>query len=111
MDGNAEAASHFNGPGLHDAGAELCHFQHFAIRDFLHFLRVGNDAGVRRIYAVYVRINFAHVGVDRTGNGDSRRIRAAAAQGRNIAVARNALEPCDDDDVAFVQRFHNAVRF
>ena len=82
-------------------------------QDRLHviFLRVGNDAGVRRIYAVYVRINFAYVGVNSAGNGNGRRIRAAPSQRRNIAVTRNALEPCDDDDVAFVQRFHNAVRF
>ena len=111
MDGDAEAAAHFDGTGLHDTGAEFRHFQHFAVCNLFDFPCIGNDTGIGRVYAVNVGIDFTNISMDGTGNGNGCRIGTAATQRRDIAMARNALEASDDDDIALIQRFHDAARF
>ena len=111
MNGDAKAAAHFYGTGLHDTGAEFRHFQHFAVRNLVDFLRIGNDTGIGRIYAVNVGIDFTNISMDGTGNGNCRRIGATAAERRNITMTGDTLEACDDDDIALVQSLHDAARF
>lgn len=93
MDGDAEAAAHFDGTGLHDTGAEFRHFQHFAVCNLFDFPCIGNDTGIGRVYAVNVGIDFTNISMDGTGNGNGCRIGTAAAQRRDIAMARNARKP------------------
>lgn len=100
MNGDAKAAAHFYGTGLHDTGAEFRHFQHFAVRNLVDFLRIGNDTGIGRIYAVNVGIDFTNISMDGTGNGNCRRIGTTAAERRNITMTGDTLEACDDDDIA-----------
>lgn len=74
------------------------------------FLALGTTRG-SDVYAVNVGIDFTNISMDGTGNGNGCRIGTAAAQRRDIAMARNALEASDDDDIALIQRFHDAARF
>ena len=54
---------------------------------------IGNDTGIGRVYAVNVGIDFTNISMDGTGNGNGCRIGTAAAQRRDIAMARNAWKP------------------
>lgn len=111
MNGDAKAAAHFYGTGLHDTGAEFRHFQHFAVRNLVDFLRIGNDTRIGRVHAVNVGIDFTNISMDGTGNGNGCRIGTTAAERRNITMPRNPLETGNDDDIALIQCFHDAARF
>ena len=110
VNGNAEAAAHFDGPGLHDTGAEFRHFQHFAVCDLIDFSSIGNDTGIGRVYAVNVGIDFTNISVDSAGNGDGCRIGTASAEGCDVTMTGNALETGNDDDIILFQCLHDTGR-
>jgi hypothetical protein len=62
---------------------------------FLQPPRLGNDARIGRIDAVDIGIDVAAVGLQGRRNGDRARVRAAAAEGRDAVVGRDALEAGD----------------
>ena len=89
--------------------AERRELQHFVIRNFGKLLRLRDNARVAGINAVNVREDLAEIGLQGDRHRDRRRIRAAAAKRRHIAVFVNALEACDKDDALFVELFLDAL--
>jgi hypothetical protein len=60
--------------------------------------------------AVHVRVDLACVGAESGGERDRRRVRAAAAERRDVEVGGDALEAGDEDDPVGVERLVDPVR-
>ena len=72
--------------------------------------RVGHHAGVGREHAFDVGVDLAQLGAERRRQRDRRRVRAPAAERRDVGRLGHALEARDDRDLAFRQRFTDPVR-
>jgi 2-polyprenyl-6-hydroxyphenyl methylase/3-demethylubiquinone-9 3-methyltransferase len=95
---------------LHHLGAEARQFEHLVVGNLLELLRVRHDARVGGVNAVHVRVNLAEVGLERGGKRNRRQIRTAAAQRRDLAFRRLALEAGHDDDIARFEQFVDFLR-
>jgi hypothetical protein len=62
------------------------------------------------LHAVDVSVDLAGLGPEGGCQGDGRRVRAAAAERRDVVVGRDALETGDEDDLLCVQRLVDAAR-
>ena len=71
---------------------------------------VRHDPRVGRVDAVDVRIDLAGVGAEGGGKRDGGRVRAAAAERRDVELRGNALEAGDEDDPLLVECLVDAVR-
>ena len=61
-------------------------------------------------HAAHVGVDLADLGAQRGGDRDRGRVRAAAAERRDVAaVARDPLEPGDEHDPVLVERVANAI--
>ena len=89
-------------PSLKHFGALVRELEHFLVADGRQPPRFGHEARVGGVHAVDVRVDVAALGTERDRQGDGARIRAAAAERRDL-VAGGALEACDDHDAAVVQ--------
>ena len=83
--------------------AEARHLEHLLEADAREPTRVGDDARIGGVDAVDVGVDQALVGLQRRRDGDGRRVGAAAAERRHVAVRIDALEAGDDDDLARVE--------
>ena len=104
---HSEFFGKFNRTALHHLRAEARQFEHFVVGNFRQLLRGRHDARIGGINAVHVRVNLAEVGLERRCQRDGRQIRTAAAQRRDLAFRRLALETGDDDNVALFQKLVN----
>ena len=64
----------------------------------------GHDARVGGVDAIDVGVNLAGIGPQHGGQGDGRRIAAAAAERGDVEIVVDALEAGGDDDVAVVEQ-------
>ena len=83
--------------------AQARHLEHFLEGDGVEPPRLGNDARIGRVDAVDVGVDLALVGLERGGQRHAGRVRAAAAERRDVAFRVDALEAGDDDDRARVE--------
>ena len=83
--------------------------QHFVIGDFLQLARLGNDARITGIDAVHIGIDLADVRLKGNRQCNGRRVRAAAAERRHVAVAVDALKARNQNDALFVHFLAHAV--
>ncbi len=103
---------------VHDARPDACQLQHLVITDGVDFLCFGDNAGVGRINAIHIGIDFtadrvvhhARIQFHNRCQSDRRGVGAAAAQGGDIEVLIRALETGNDDNLAFIQRLPHALR-
>ena len=103
MDSHAVMLAIFDGARLHDAGAQTGQLQHFHKSDLVQLLRSGYDTGIGSINAVHISIDIAHICLQTCCDSHSGSIAAAASQSSYLAIVSNALEPCHDNDLTFVQ--------
>ena len=78
-------------------------FQHFHKSDFVQLLRSRYDTWISGINTVHVSIDIAHISFQTCRNRNSSSIAAAAAQSCDLSQVSNALEPGNDNYLAFVQ--------
>src|SRR5580658_1751708 len=84
---------------LHHLGSRGRELQHLVVGDLGQLARVLHHPGVGGVDPVHVGVDLALVGLDRGRYGHGRQVRAAAPQGRYLAVLVDALEAGDDDDL------------
>ena len=86
------------------------HLQHFLAGDGIQLVRGRHDARVGGEHAVHVRVNLAHIGVQRGGQRNGGRIGTAAAQGRNVATLTvHALETGHNRDISGLDGLTDAI--
>ena len=94
---------------MHDLGAEAGQFEHLIIGNLLELARAGNDARIRRINSIHVRINLAKIGLERGGHGNGGQVRTTASQGGDLPFHGLALKARDNDDVAIIKQRMNLL--
>ena len=102
-------AGEFHRADLQHLRAEARHFQHFLERHAVEPARFFDDARIGRVDAVDVGVDQAFVGLQRRRDRDRRRVRAAAAERRDVAFRIDALEARDDHDLARVEIGEHAL--
>ena len=110
METHVLAASQLDGSrheNLRPAGGQL---QHLLVADGMELARPGHDARVGREDAVDVRVDLADFGAQGDGQRHRRRVRAAAAERRDVEVGGHALKAGHEHDVADVERLVDAPR-
>ena len=84
----------FNRPRLQDLGANGREFKHFLIGNPLKLAGARHNARIGRIDPIHIGIDIATIRLDGSRDGDSRKIRSAAAKGGDaVALGVNALKP------------------
>jgi 2-polyprenyl-6-hydroxyphenyl methylase/3-demethylubiquinone-9 3-methyltransferase len=83
--------------------------QHLLVADPLHLARGGHHVRVGGVDAVDVGVDLAHVRLERRRHGHRRGVRAAAAEGGDVAGAVDALEARDDRDAAALECLGDGV--
>ena len=73
---------------VHHARAEAGQFEHLVVADPVDLAGLGHDPGVGRVDAVDVGVDLAGVGSEHGGQGHGGRVRAAAAQRRDVVRSR-----------------------
>src|SRR5205807_1075791 len=114
--GHVELLGELDAARVHDAGADAGQLEHLVVADGVDLARLGDDARVGGVDAVHVGVDFAAdlavagggVVLHDGGEGDGRRVRAAAAQGGDVVLLVDALEAGDDDDLAVVEGLAHA---
>ena len=77
------------------------HLQHLLASDGIQLMRSRHDSRIGSEHAVHIRVNFAHISVQSSSQGNSGRIRTAAAQSSNIAALTvNTLETSNNRNIA-----------
>ncbi len=109
MDAHAVVARVLERAQLQHPGARRRHLEHLLERDHRQLARVGNDPRVGAEHAVDVGVDLALVGADGGGQRDGGRVRAAAAERRDVARGRDALEAGDEHDRVLVERVVDAI--
>src|SRR4029453_2691960 len=84
--------------------------EHLVVADRVELARARDDAWVGGEDAVDVRVDLAALGAERGGERHGRRVGAPPAQRRHLVRGRDALEACDEDDPALVERLVDAAR-
>ena len=97
-------------PQLEHPRTRGCHLEHLLVADRVQLARVRHDARVGRVDAVDVGVDLAGLRAERRGERDGRRVRAAAAERRDVEVGRDALEAGDEDDPLRVERLVDPAR-
>ena len=106
VDEHAVTAGVLDGADVQHLRAVRREFEHLLGRDDAELLRLRHDARVGGEDAVDVAVDLADIGLERRGERDGGRVRAAASERRDVAgVAVEALEAGDDHDRALVERF------
>ena len=95
---------------LEDARTGGCHLQHLLVTDGVQLACVRHDAWVGCVNAVHVGVDLARVGAESGGERDGRRVRAAAAERRDVVVGRDPLEAGDEHDPLRVECLVDAAR-
>lgn len=108
VDGDVEVLTDFDRAGLHDSGAEPCHFEHLVIGDLAHFASALDDARVGGVDSVDIGEDLARVGFEGACESDGGGIGAAATESDGIAELINALEACGDDDFTLIELVNDA---
>ena len=85
------------------AGSERSHLQHLIISDLLKLSRIADNAGIRCVDTVNIRINLTGIRVQRCSQCDRCRIRTASAERCIIVVLVDPLKTCNDHDLAVFQ--------
>ena len=89
---------------MHHAGPQAGELEHFVVADPLHAAGFGQLPRIGRVDAVDVGVNLASVGLEHRGQGDRRRVAAAAPQRGDVVILVDTLKAGRDDDVSLVQR-------
>ena len=90
-----------DGARLQDLRSERRHLKHLFVGNLRETLCLGDDPRIRRVDAVDVRVDVAHVGFERDGNRDRAGVGAAAAERRDSVLdGFDALKAGDDGDLA-----------
>ena len=97
-------------PDLQHLGAQRGELEHLLVADAVNLARRRDDVGVGRVHAIDVGVDLARVGLERSRNSHRRRVGAAAAQRRDVAVLVDALEAGHDGDLAAVERPRDGAR-
>src|SRR5439155_18666149 len=90
---------------LQDLRPEARELEHLVVGDARQLPRLRDDARVARVDAVDVGIDLADVRLERGGEGDGARIRAAATERGYAPLPVHALKAGDDGDRAGADRF------
>jgi hypothetical protein len=109
VDRHAVVAGVLDRAQLQDARARGGHLEHLLEGDDRQLARVGDDPRVGGEHAVDVGVDLADLGADGGGEGDRGRVRAAAAERRDVARGRHALEAGDQHDRALAERLADAI--
>ena len=88
---------------LQHLGADGGQLQHFLIGYFLHFARLGHDAGICGVDAIDIGIDIAALGGKSPGQSDSSSIRPAASQSGDVVCISNALKARDNSYFSTLQ--------
>ena len=91
------------------AAARRRHLEHLVEGDVREFAGGGDDARVGAVDTLDVGVDLAGIRRQRRGQRDRRRVGAAAAQRRDVAAGRHALEAGHDRDPARVERLADPV--
>ena len=78
-------------------------FQHLVVGDLIQFAGTGDDAGVRGIHTVHIRVDLAQICTEGRRQRHGAGVGPAPAQGGHVPVAVHALEAGDDHDPVLVQ--------
>ena len=95
---------------MQDLGAQRGELQHFLEGHGLHAPRLGHHARVGGVDPVDVGVDLALVRLQRRGQSHGRRVRAAPAQGRDVAVGIDALKARHDHDLARLEVGQDRLR-
>ena len=102
LDDDIVDPAELHGPDLHDLGTLVGELQHLLVGDQRELPRVGDDARVRRVDPLDVRVDLATAGAQGRGKRNGGRVRAAPAEGRRLGELHRrrarALEAGHDDD-------------
>ena len=99
VDGQIEAARIFNATQVEHLGAGRGQLQHLLVGDDVELTCLGHDSRVGAKDTVDIGVDLAHVGAERRGQCDRRRVGAAPTQGGDVlGVLRDALEAGNDRD-------------
>ena len=101
--GNVVFAGELHAADLQHLGAEARELEHFFKADDVKFAGFGFDARVGGVNTVNVGKNEAFLSLKSHGKGHARCVRAAAAEGGDVACAVSSLEAGDDDNFAGVK--------
>ncbi len=96
--------------GVEHFGAALGHFLHRLVVELGQVLRVRDHARIGAVDAVDVAVDLAAFGPERGREGHCGGVRAAAAQGGDLAAVAHALVAGDDHDASAVELVLDAVR-
>ena len=97
------ALGHLHRAVVEHLGAQAGQFQHLVEGDLLQLAGPLHRAGVGGVYAVHVGVDLAQIGMEGRRQGHRRGVRAAPAQGGDVAVLVDALEPGHQHDLVLVQ--------
>ena len=84
--------------------------EHLLVRQGVELARPRHESRIGREHALDVGVDLARVGLERGGQRDGRRVRAAAAERRHLERRRDALEAGDEHDRALVERRRGSAR-
>ena len=115
LDDDVVDPAELDGPDLHDLGALVGELEHLLVADDRQLAGLGDEPRIGGVDAADVGEDLAAVGPRRGGQGDGRRVAAAAAEGRDLLVRRAdagalALEAGHDHDLAAVDLLADAAR-
>ena len=101
---------HFHRAVVEHLRAKRRQLQHFAVGDLLQLARAGHLARVGGVNALDVGVDLAQIGVHAGGDRHRARVGAAAAEGGDILIAVQPLEPGDDNDAVLAKLCADALR-
>ena len=104
MDADSVVAGELDRAQHQHLGAGRGQLEHLLVRDGVELARLGNEARVGREDALDVGVDLARVGLERGGERDRGRVRAAPAERRHLVRGRDALEAGDEHDRALRER-------
>ena len=109
VDRDAIFLGKFDRSRVHDAGAQAGELEHLVVADPVDLPCFRHDPRIGGVDAVDVGVDLAAGGPEHGRQRHGRRIRAAAAQSRDVVVFVDALKSGDDHDLAVAERLDHAL--
>ena len=98
-----ELLCQFHAAVMEHACALRRQFQHFIVCDLVQFSGVGDDAGIRGVHAVHIRIDLAQIRPESRCQCHGPGVAAAAAQRGDVPQTVHALKTCHQNDAVLIQ--------